>query len=175
MLPTLFTIDQTSPGQLSTMAKPRGGDWLTDEMAALHAAGVDILVCALTAAELDDVDLVDEPRAARHAGMEFVPIPIRDRGVPDPATVLPELQRLAAQLRHGAHIVTHCRFGIGRASLLATSILVLNGLPPDLAWSQLEHARGLTVPDTPEQRIWPHELLARANGQAAVARMTWLT
>ena len=40
MRPTLFTIDQPGPGWISTMAKPRGGDWLDDEMAALRLAGV---------------------------------------------------------------------------------------------------------------------------------------
>jgi hypothetical protein len=72
MRPTLFTVDQPSPGRLSIMAKPRGGDWLTDEMAALHAAGVDILVCALTTAELHEVDLTEEPSTARDSGLEFV-------------------------------------------------------------------------------------------------------
>ena len=48
-------------------------------------------------------------------------------------------------VRAGDHIVTHCRFGIGRASLLAASILVLNGLPPDQVWERLEQARGLAV------------------------------
>ena len=162
MRPTLFTIDQPGPGRLSTMAKPRGGDWLTDEMAALHTAGVTVLVCALTTAELDEVDLTDEPRAARDAGLEFVSIPIPDRSVPDPATVLPDLQCLAGRVRDGAHVVTHCRFGIGRSSLLAAGILVLNGLPPEQAWEQLQRARGLTVPDTPAQRAWPNELLDAA-------------
>ena len=163
MRPTLFTVDQPGPGQLSIMAKPRGGDWLSDEMTALHNADVDILVCALTTAELHEVDLTEEPRAARDAGLEFVSIPIPDRAVPDPATVLPDIQRLAERLRDGAHIVAHCRIGIGRASLLAAGILVLNGLPPDQAWHRLERARGLTVPDTPAQREWPTELLKRAH------------
>lgn len=144
------------------MAKPRGGDWLADEMSALHAIGVDILVCALTTAELYEVNLTKEAFVAREAGLEFVSIPIPDRGVPDPATVLPDIQRLAGRLRDGAHIVTQCRFGIGRASLLAAGILVLNGLAPDHAWRRLEQARGLVVPDTPAQRGWPAELLKRA-------------
>ncbi len=163
MRATLFTVDQPGPGQLSTMAKPRGGDWLTDEMAALREAGVDVLVCALTTPERHEVGLADEPSAARAAGLRFVAMPIPDRAVPDPATVLPDLRRLAGQLRDGAHIVTHCRIGIGRASLLAAGILVLNGLPPDDAWQRLERARGLTVPDTPAQRDWPLELLRQAH------------
>lgn len=159
MRPTLFTIEQPGPGRLSTMAKPRGGDWLAYEMTALRAAGVDILVCALTTAELNEVDLTDEPQAAKDAGLQFVSIPIIDRDVPDPAATLPDMRRLARRLRTGDHIVTHCRFGIGRASLLAAGILVLNGIAPDQAWQQIERARGHTVPDTPKQREWPHKLL----------------
>src|SRR3954468_23295150 len=119
MRPTLFTVGLPGPGRLSTMAKPRAGDWLADEMAALHAAGVTVLVCALTPDEVDEVDLTDEPRAARDAGLQFVSIPIPDRGVPDPVAVLPALRRIATQVHTGAHVVTHCRFGIGRSSLLA--------------------------------------------------------
>jgi protein-tyrosine phosphatase len=159
MRPTLFLIEQPDAGQLSTMAKPRGGEWLSDEMTALRTAGVDILVCALTPTELHDVDLVAEPDEARNAGLEFVPLPIPDRGVPDPRTVLADLQRLAARLRAGAHIVTHCRAGIGRSSLLAAGILVLNGLDPEVVWHRIEQARGLPVPDTQAQRLWLDDLI----------------
>ncbi|WP_327001462.1 tyrosine protein phosphatase [Dactylosporangium sp. NBC_01737] len=161
MRPTLFTVELPGPGRLSTMAKPRGGDWLADEMTALHAAGVDVLVSALTAAELHEVDLVAEPGEAHAAGLEFVSVPIPDRGVPEPAAVLPELRRLAGRVRDGAHVVTHCRIGIGRASLLAAGVLVFNGLAPDDAWHRIEQARGLAVPDTPQQREWPRHLLNR--------------
>jgi protein-tyrosine phosphatase len=140
------------------MAKPRGGDWLQDEMSALKAYGVDVLVCALTSTELQESGLEAEAQAAQDAGLHFVSIPIPDRQVPDPATVLPTLRDLAAQLRDGQHIVTHCRFGIGRASLLAASLLILDGAAPDTAWRHLEQARGLAVPDTAEQRDWPGRL-----------------
>ncbi|WP_238008399.1 tyrosine protein phosphatase [Dactylosporangium sp. AC04546] len=159
MRPTLFTVDMTGPGRLSTMAKPRAGDWLTDELTALRAAGVDVLVCALTQAELHEVGLADEPHAVRAAGLEYVSIPIPDREVPDPAAVLPVLRRLAGRVREGAHVVTHCRIGIGRASLLAAGILTLCGVPPEEAWARIERARGLAVPDTAAQRAWPTELV----------------
>ncbi|WP_378741246.1 hypothetical protein [Nocardia brasiliensis] len=140
------------------MAKPRGHDWLPDEMTALRAFGVDVLVCALTANELHDTGLADEPAVARGTGLDFVAIPIPDRRVPDLHTILPTLQRLAAMLRDGKHIVTHCRFGIGRYSLLAASLLILNGTDPDTAWHQLQQARELPIPDTAEQRAWTNSL-----------------
>ncbi|MFF3595907.1 phosphatase domain-containing putative toxin [Kitasatospora indigofera] len=167
MRPALFTVDHPGPGRLSTMARPRGNDWLDDEMAALRACGVDILVCALTGPELDELGLADEPRAAAAAGLRFVATPVPDRTVPDLAAILPTLHTLAAQLRDGAHVVTHCRAGIGRSSLLAAALLVLGGVDPDTAWQRIERARGLAVPDTAEQREWTTALLehrGRAGG-----------
>ncbi|WP_441246834.1 protein-tyrosine phosphatase family protein [Kitasatospora sp. McL0602] len=159
MRPALFTVDLPGPGRLSTMARPRGNDWLEGEMAALRNCGVDVLVCALTEAELAELGLADEPRTAAAAGLQFVAIPIPDFTVPDLTTILPTLRRLAEQLRGGAHVVTHCRAGIGRSSLLAAALLILNGADPDTAWKQIERARGLAVPDTAEQREWTMELL----------------
>ncbi|MEU1286643.1 tyrosine protein phosphatase [Kitasatospora sp. NPDC005856] len=159
MRPALFTADLPGPGRLSTMARPRGNDWLEDEMAALKNYGVDILVCALTGPELDELGLADEPRTAAAAGLQFVAIPIPDRTVPDLTTILPTLHRLAERLYDGAHVVTHCRAGIGRSSLLAAALLILNDVDPDTAWNQIERARGLVVPDTAEQREWTTRLL----------------
>ncbi|MGA4539258.1 protein-tyrosine phosphatase family protein [Uniformispora flossi] len=158
MRPTLFTIDFPGPGWVSTMARPRGGDWLEDEMTALRRSGVDILVCALTRPELHDLGLAEEQQAAVAAGLRFVAVPIPDRTVPELATVLPALDTLADQLREGAHVVTHCRAGIGRSSLLAAALLILSGVGPDISWSLIERARGLAVPDTAEQREWTTQL-----------------
>ncbi|MFD4537045.1 protein-tyrosine phosphatase family protein [Kitasatospora sp. NPDC058397] len=162
MRPALFTLDLPGPGRLSTMARPRGNDWLEDEMAALKNYGVDILVCALTGPELNELGLADESRTATAAGLQFVAIPIPDRTVPDRAAILPTLHRLTEQLRDGAHVVTHCRAGIGRSSLLAAALLILNGVDPGTAWNHIERARGLAVPDTAEQREWTMELVKQA-------------
>ncbi|MFF3286480.1 tyrosine protein phosphatase [Streptomyces sp. NPDC003023] len=105
---------------------------------------------------------MDEPRTAVEAGLQFVAIPIPDRTVPDITTILPTLRSLAAQLHAGAHVVTHCRAGIGRSSLLAAALLILNGVDPDAAWNRIERARGLAVPDTVEQREWTTGLRTHA-------------
>jgi hypothetical protein len=157
MRPTPYTVDHPGPGQLSTMAKPRGADWLDDEMTGLRAIGADILACALTSSELTESGLEAEAEAARSAGLRFIHIPIPDRDVPDLATVLPTLTQLTERLRGGTHVV--CRFGIGPASLLAAALLILDGVTPATAWQQLEQARGLTVPDTTEQQLWPNKLV----------------
>jgi protein-tyrosine phosphatase len=152
--PTLYTVHREGPGRLATMAKPRGDDWLDDELRALHRAGVDVLVCALPEAERAELGLAGEAAAAHRAGLDFAAIPIADRSVPRQDAALPHLQQLARRLAAGGHVVTHCRFGIGRASLLAAAVLVLEGIDPDEAWRRLTRARGRPVPDTEEQRRW---------------------
>ncbi|GAA3438300.1 protein-tyrosine phosphatase family protein [Kutzneria kofuensis] len=149
----IYTVDLPGPGRLSTMAKPRLGDLPT-----LRAAGVDILVCALTDEDFADAGLTDEPKAAVAAGLEFVHLPIPDWTVPDRDQILPVLRDLAARLDAGAGIVTHCWAGIGRSSLLAASIMVLRGLEPDDAWARITKARGYPVPDTEQQREWVRTL-----------------
>jgi protein-tyrosine phosphatase len=152
--PTLYTVNRPGPGRLSTMARPRGGDWLLDELRALRRAGIDVLVCALTHPELVELELTQEPAACATAGLEFMAVPIPDRGLPDDRALQPVLDHLHAALTAGRHVVTHCRAGIGRASLLAGALLVRDGLNPEQAWEQVAAARGLPVPDTDEQRQW---------------------
>jgi protein-tyrosine phosphatase len=116
--------------------------------------GPAMLVCALPGPELHEVGLAGEATAARRAGLEFVAIPIADLSVPDVDAVLLPLRVLVERLAAGGHVVTHCRFGVGRASLLAAALLVLEGVNPEEAWRRLARARGQRVPDTDEQRRW---------------------
>ncbi|MFD8479349.1 tyrosine protein phosphatase [Kitasatospora sp. NPDC059673] len=158
MRPTLFTVERPGPGRLSTMARPRGGDWLAEELAALAAAGVTDLVSALTPPECAELGLSAEPELAVAAGLHFHSLPIPDFTTPTHSQVRPKLDELTTLLRAGAHLVIHCRAGIGRSSLLAASTLILDGLDADTAWARIAHARGLPVPDTTEQRAWTDEL-----------------
>jgi protein-tyrosine phosphatase len=113
---------------------------------------VDVLVCALPDAERRELDLADEAAAAERAGLEFVAIPIADRSVPGLDALLPRLRELVGRLEAGGHVVCHCRFGLGRGSLLAAALLVLEGVDPEAAWHRVARARGQRVPDTEQQR-----------------------
>ncbi|PRY45885.1 Cyclin-dependent kinase inhibitor 3 (CDKN3) [Umezawaea tangerina] len=152
--PVTYPTTRTFPGRLSTMAHPPGGAELPAFLTALRTSGVDILVSALTLGEEELLDLTDERSSAESAGMEFRSLPIDDFGVPDRATVTPALTALVAELRGGANVVVHCRGGVGRSSLLAAGLLVLDGVEPDEAWRLISAARGRTVPETDEQREW---------------------
>lgn len=162
MRTALHVIAWPGPGRLATMAHPRGGDWLADEMAGLAAAGVDVLVSALTWEEDHRLGLLEEPGAAKAAGIEYVSFPIADRGTPGDVVALGI--RLAAHVRAGRFVVTHCFAGIGRATLLACATLVMLGVGPERALDLVADARGLPVPDTLTQRDWLYQFALNHGG-----------
>lgn len=161
MRPELYTIDTPARGVLHTMARPRGGEWLAEELGTLVSAGVDVLVCLLTDAELTELGLGDEPDHAVAAGLELVRWPWEDLTVPATTPALDLARQLAARLYQGDDVVVHCRAGIGRSSVLAALVLLVLGVPVEEAWERLEEARGLPVPDTEEQRRFVGELGSR--------------
>ena len=158
MEPTLFTIGRTGRGRLATMTRPRGGDWLADELRDLAGAGVDVLVSLLSGAEVAELDLGTEADAAQAAGIEFHWLPTPDRQVPDRAAVVALGRVLAQKLSDGQSIAVHCRHGIGRSSTLAAVVLVLEGVDPVAAWVAVSAARGIPVPDTRDQREFIYTL-----------------
>jgi len=121
MRATIFTVPTPSPGKLSTMARPRGGDWLADEMASLRECGTDVLVCMLTPSELVELELTEEAAAAEAAGLRFIGLPTPDRGTPDLRLFRALVAELVDELARGRHIVVHCRMGIGRSSTVAAA------------------------------------------------------
>ncbi|MCC8247604.1 methyltransferase domain-containing protein [Saccharothrix luteola] len=135
------------PGVLSTMGHP----YSLDHIAYLATAGVEVIVCALTETELAELDLADEPEAARDAGITFHWLPIPDFGIP---ATTPNLDPVLRDMRAGRHVVVHCWAGIGRSSLLAGALLVLDGASPEAAWQAISEARGRDVPESDEQRAW---------------------
>jgi len=155
MSTTLHWVDGPWPGKLALAARPRGGDWLGDEIASWQRAGIDTIFSLLTREEEQDLDLGNEATEARQQGMNFVSFPIADRQVPKSETGLAAaLEKLDADLFAGKGVVMHCRQGIGRTGLVAACLLVGKGVHPESAVNQLTAARGISVPETTEQRDW---------------------
>jgi protein-tyrosine phosphatase len=150
---TLYEIGPVDSGRLAITPRPRGGDWLADELSALRDVGVGALVSLLTPAEEAELELSAEAELARAAGLTWLSLPIQDRTLPSDAAAFEALlSAIAAQLARGLCVAVHCRQSIGRASVVAASVLVRHGAAPDEAWRRIEAARGRPVPDTPEQR-----------------------
>jgi protein-tyrosine phosphatase len=150
----MFATPYWINSQLAIVPRPRGGDWLDDEMSALRQAGVDIIVSMLEEPEAMELGLEREGAAAEQAGLEFINHAIPDRSVPELDTFVEFLAALEENLANGRRIGVHCRGCIGRASVVTSSLLIRSGIPAEDAWNQIEAARGCTVPDTVEQLAW---------------------
>jgi len=57
MHPPLYCIQGLPAGQVSIMARPRGGDWLLNDIKAIRSADVDVLVSLLTPDEVMELEL----------------------------------------------------------------------------------------------------------------------
>jgi protein-tyrosine phosphatase len=155
MYTELHWMDGPWPGKLAISARPRGGDWLDEELASWRKSGVDEVVSLLTPEEVESLELQNEAAHSRDAGMQFRSFPIIDRSVPASKwDALRLIEVLNADLSAGKNVSVHCRQGIGRAGLIAASLLVARGLRPDEALERISLTRGVSVPETAEQRAW---------------------
>jgi protein-tyrosine phosphatase len=155
-MPTTFHwMNGPWPGRLALSSRPRGGEWLDDEIKHWKDAGIGTVVSLLTKDEEADLDLQNEAASVKNAGMKFLSFPIPDRQVPaSEAGVTATIEKLEAVLARGNSILVHCRQGIGRTGLIAASLLIMKGLSPGAAVEAVSAARGAAVPETPEQRRW---------------------
>jgi protein-tyrosine phosphatase len=155
MLTELYWVDGPWPGKLAMASRPRGGDWLEDEVAAWRRAGIDTVLSLLTPDEEQDLDLKREARVAKAQGINFASLPIPDRQVPNSESeVRAALDRLDDDLSAGRNVVVHCRQRIGRTGLIAACLLITKGLTSKDAIKILSAARGNPIPETIEQRHW---------------------
>ncbi len=142
-------------GQMAIVPRPRGGDWLEDDVRVWKDDGFDLVVSLLTTGEMKDLGLADEADSIRTQGLQFDQLQIPDLGVPPSmASALEFLEKLRSELAAGKNVAVHCRQGIGRSGLVAASLLSLSGIDPETAFQQVSAARGLPVPETPEQKNW---------------------
>ena len=151
----LYWIEGPWAGRFAIVPRPRGGDWLEDEVQAWQHAGLDRVVSLLTLDEVADLDLGQEAAWCQAQGIQFVSFPIPDRSVPASRhAALALVHQLEQALAEGERIAVHCRQGIGRSALLAACMLVAGGEEPETAFQHISTARGCAVPETAEQQEW---------------------
>jgi protein-tyrosine phosphatase len=158
MNPDLFWIPGPWNGRLAVATRPRGGDWLEDEASGWRA-GLDLVVSLLEKEEVAQLDLVQESDVAKSKGIHFISFPIPDRGVPaSMPAALSLLGKIVDSLEQGKKVAVHCRQGIGRSGSIAAGVLVTSGIGVEKAIEIVSAARGQTVPETPAQLQWIHQL-----------------
>ncbi len=142
-------------GRLGISPRPRGGEWLEDELRAWKDGGTDEVVSLLTADEESELGLVQEGTLAGAHGLRFCSLPIPDLGVPQSSTSLRRiLDEVDSDLAAGRNVVIHCRQGIGRSGLVAACLLIGKGMSSEEAMARVSAARGVPTPETPAQRAW---------------------
>ncbi len=143
--------------KIATMPKPRGGGLLEDEIIFLKKEGVDVLVSMLEDHEIERFELEREKEICRKNHITYLNFPILDRNLPESfEDVYKFVQKLSKYAEVNKKIAFHCFAGIGRSSLIACCLLVLQGTDVDDAFLQISKARGFDVPDTQEQLEWAY-------------------
>jgi hypothetical protein len=77
-----FWVETGNSARLAIVPRPRGGDWLEDEVRQMKLAGVDVLVSMLPADEAIERGLAAEAQLCESAGIIFRSFPIPDRQTP---------------------------------------------------------------------------------------------
>src|SRR6266542_62041 len=105
MYTELHWVEGPWAGRLAISARPRGGDWLDEELASWRKSGVDEVVSLLTADEVQNLELEGEAMRSSESGMGFHSFPIVDRWVPASRTdALHLIEMLDAELAAGKNI-----------------------------------------------------------------------
>ena len=155
MKTTVYWIEGPWLGRLAIVPRPRGGDWLEEEIRSWKEAGLDVVVSLLTQDENTELELNQEEFLCRAQGIQFYAYPIQDRVPPASRKATTDLvQKLEKVLESGKSVAVHCRQGIGRSSLITALLLVSEGIDSAFALARISQERGRTVPDTIEQSNW---------------------
>ena len=155
MYSELYWISDRMPGKLALMARPRAGDWLEDEIGHWRASGINAVVSLLETEEVSDLGLQRERALCEQHGIDFLSFPIADRCVPASMREAKAFaETLLGRVAEGQAVAIHCRAGIGRSSIIAGSVLVLDGMSAIEALAAIATARRTPVPDTDAQRDW---------------------
>lgn len=147
------------PGKWQTNAI--AGTWQRDmqiDMAAIAQWGAAAVVTLMPADELAACQAGHLGSTCEAQGMEWYHLPIEDMNVPTAAFETAWLYaglRLRAHLRHGRHVLVHCRGGLGRSGTLAARLLVEMGWTPSAAIGAVRAVRPNAIETgRQEQHVW---------------------
>ena len=142
-------------GDIGIMARPRGGTWLEEEISGLSKQDINIVVSLLEREEIFELSLQEEGKICREYNIDYINLPIPDRGIPPRSNAFEKaLRELGNKFDSGQKIVIHCRMGIGRSSIIAGALLLQAGHKAESILKAIEKSRGLSIPDTIEQKKW---------------------
>ena len=154
----MFWVAGPWQGRLGILPRPRGGDWLGDEMTAWRETGIDMVISLLEPDEEAQLVLEGEAAAAAAAESTSGRFPFRTGGARVPTVGCGTRQRNPRCARRGKERGSplssgHRAFG---ADHQWCSCGRRQG--SRLALKAIRESRGLEVPETEEQRRWLSDL-----------------
>ena len=151
----IYWIPGSWSGRLAIAPRPRGGEWLDDEVAEWRTAGISVVASLLTNDEITELELVREGQLCLANDIEFISFPMTDGAIPDSRQAVRDLVTTLSQcLSSAKSVLVHCRQGFGRSGIIAACLFTAFGENPETAVERISAARGRSVPDTPEQKGW---------------------
>jgi protein-tyrosine phosphatase len=156
MYTKIYWIHQFDNGsKLGIMPRPRGDDWLEEEIIKFKKQNIGVWVSLLEPHETNELGLRKQSSLCSKHELRFINFPIVDRGVPEKGSKVDQLiNQLTLKIQDGETVVIHCRMGIGRSSIIAGAILLQYGFKTERILQKITTARGLKVPDTEQQVQW---------------------
>jgi protein-tyrosine phosphatase len=141
--------------RLGIMARPRGDDWLENEIRELKKQNVQVMVSLLEQDEIIELGLRQQAELCAKQDIEYINFPIPDRGIPKQDNRLRNfIIQLKEKIDSGHTVIIHCRMGIGRSAIIAGCLLFKAGNKTNEVIAHISKIRGLRVPDTDEQIAW---------------------
>lgn len=151
----IFWLKKFSGGRLGTMNCPQGGELLQNEISNWKKAGIKLIASALTDNEMRELELLNTLELCQVNNIEFIRFPIIEKSLPESMDEwLTFIQSLQKALQDKKKVVTLSQTGVGRASLIAISIMIVFEFETEDALQQLAKVRGLKCPETEEQIDW---------------------
>ncbi|MGD0294013.1 MAG: hypothetical protein ABSB30_09180 [Terracidiphilus sp.] len=151
----IFWIKGDPLAPLAIVLRPQGDAMLEGELLRLKRSGIQTLVSLLEHWEADLLGLAKEGPAALQVGLNFLSYPFPHAHVPvDTVSFRKFVAGLADLLRAGEKVGVHCQGSVGRSTIVVACTLMHLNWQPEAALEAIEMARGVPVPDTPEQVEW---------------------
>jgi len=149
----LHSFENTS--RIGIMARPRGDEWLEEDILTLKRQSAQTIVSLLDRNEIYELGLEKESELCLKHGIEYINFPIADRNVPKLDSRFHNfIDQLKEKLSTSNNVIIHCRMGIGRATIIAACLLLKPGYKTEEVIVHIGKIRGIRVPDTDEQIAW---------------------
>lgn len=148
----LSRIDLSNAGSIGMMQCPgRTGD-LADEIAALKAIGVDLVLSLMQDNEYPDLAAFIEAMSLNH--VEWMRVPLVPGGGPIDGHEWSSIRAMLVEhILNGGFVAIHCWGGLGRTGVVAADLLMAFGFDAAEAISHVRKVRPGTI-ESEEQELW---------------------